>query len=197
MPSRGSSTTALFLLVAAMGMLAGGVGAQAPAPAPALDCNTVLLNLASCLDYVSGQATKPSANCCADLSGIVEANPICLCDLFVSNGSFSGINLTLAANLPSLCKVQTLPVSLCSAVGIPVSGPIAASLSPTLSSPSISPGISPSGPKSTPSTSAISSSPSAATGSSSNSAGSITASAATLIALAMVAAAGGQIFQPK
>ncbi|KAM3740290.1 hypothetical protein ACB098_08G087500 [Castanea mollissima] len=127
------------------------VSAQAEAPgsspssasAPAMDpCLNNLLNMSDCLTFVeaASNATKPDKACCPELAGLLESNPICLCELLGSNITESyGINIDVkrALKLPSLCGLQTLPVSTCSAVGYPVPGPVGGP------SPSESPGLSP------------------------------------------------------
>ncbi|KDP42907.1 hypothetical protein JCGZ_23849 [Jatropha curcas] len=127
------------------------VSAQAPSPAPFLspeplkplgplaptpatttnDCITPLLNMSDCLSYVQEPSTAkvPDKNCCPELAGLVDSNPICLCQL-LGNSSLTEsfgikININRALKLPSVCGVETPPVSTCAAVGYPVPGPTA------------------------------------------------------------------------
>ncbi|XP_075634087.1 uncharacterized protein LOC142606645 [Castanea sativa] len=149
------ATAKVFAMVAASVILFSAfflsVSAQAEAPgsspasasAPAMDpCLNNLLNMSDCLTFVeaASNATKPDKACCPELAGLLESNPICLCELLGSNITESyGINIDVkrALKLPSLCGLQTLPVSTCSAVGYPVPGPVGGP------SPSESPGLSP------------------------------------------------------
>ncbi|KAL0929080.1 hypothetical protein M5K25_001020 [Dendrobium thyrsiflorum] len=98
-------------------------------PSPAFtgpDCTTALLNLSSCLTFVEQGAnlTVPDKGCCPSLAGLVDSNPVCLCQLLASSNTF-GIKIddTKALMLPTICHVQTPPVSLCNALGIPVASP--------------------------------------------------------------------------
>ncbi|XP_020594593.1 non-specific lipid transfer protein GPI-anchored 2-like isoform X1 [Phalaenopsis equestris] len=98
-----------------------------PSPAtPGLDCTNDLLNLTSCLTYVEQGAnlTVPEKGCCPALAGLVDSNPICLCQLLSTSNTF-GIKIddTKALMLPTICHVQTPPVSVCNDLGIPVASP--------------------------------------------------------------------------
>ncbi|KAL6569519.1 hypothetical protein OROMI_014033 [Orobanche minor] len=148
------SATSILMIAA---MLAAAASAQSPspgpgmalppaapgpfynggAPAPTLDCFTYLLNLSDCLTFVEdgSNLTKPDPGCCPELSNLVDTQPICLCQL-LGDPSQVGISVDVnrALKLPSLCSVSTPPVSLCAAIGIPVSA-----LSPS-EAPSPSPG---------------------------------------------------------
>ncbi|THG16779.1 xylogen-like protein 11 [Camellia sinensis] len=103
------------------------IGAGAPGPGGAMDCMTNLLNMSDCLTYVEAGSnlTKPDKACCPELAGLVESNPLCLCQL-LANTSITGIQIELnkALNLPTVCAVQTPPISTCAAVGYPVPGPM-------------------------------------------------------------------------
>ncbi|KAJ0084968.1 hypothetical protein Patl1_30132 [Pistacia atlantica] len=95
-------------------------------PSASNDCINKLLNMSDCLSYVTAgsNVTVPDKPCCPELAGLVESNPICLCDLLGQSSSFGlNIDLNRALKLPSVCKVATPPVSLCSAVGVPVPSP--------------------------------------------------------------------------
>ena len=91
-----------------------------PAPGPGgLDCLTSLANVSDCLTYVEAGSnlTKPDESCCPELAGLVESEPICLCQLVAGNATESfglEIDMKKALKLPSVCGVQTPPVSLCS-----------------------------------------------------------------------------------
>ncbi|CAL5354188.1 unnamed protein product [Camellia sinensis] len=127
------------IIVATAALLLAMVAAQAPAAAPepaagapgpggAMDCMTSLANMSDCLTYVQAGSnlTKPDKACCPELAGLVESNPICLCQLLGNTSATIGIQIELnkALNLPTVCAVQTPPISTCAAVGYPVPGPM-------------------------------------------------------------------------
>ncbi|KAI4305819.1 hypothetical protein L6164_029162 [Bauhinia variegata] len=135
---------ATFLLLAASS--SGGVSAPvaappltaaSPGPAGGNDCFTALVGLSDCLTYVEegSNLTKPDKGCCPALSKLINTNPICLCQLLGNPNATSSlgvkIDLNRALKLPSVCKVETPPVSTCSAVGVPVSLPMTPSMSPS------------------------------------------------------------------
>ncbi|KAK3003024.1 hypothetical protein RJ639_019434 [Escallonia herrerae] len=114
------------LLVAALP--ATEAQSPSPAPGPAMDCMTALLNMSDCLSYVQegSNLTKPDKACCPELAGLVESQPICLCQLLSKSGLGNlgiQIDLNKALKLPSVCKVATPPVETCAAVGVPVGVP--------------------------------------------------------------------------
>lgn len=117
----------------------------APAPTTGTnDCLMPLSNMTDCLSYVQmpSNATVPDKNCCPELAGLIDSNPICLCEL-LSNSSLTEsfgikIDVSRALKLPSICRIQTPPVSLCSDAGYPVPGPIASDAPQ-----SVSPGVQP------------------------------------------------------
>ncbi|XP_059318119.1 non-specific lipid transfer protein GPI-anchored 5-like [Lycium ferocissimum] len=89
------------------------------------DCTSTLMTMASCLSFVTGSATKPSASCCSALSGVLQSKPRCLCVIVNGGGSSLGvqINQTQALALPSACNLQTPPVSKCNAGNAPIISP--------------------------------------------------------------------------
>ncbi|KAF6146498.1 hypothetical protein GIB67_037798 [Kingdonia uniflora] len=128
-----TSVAMVFMLLAYSSVSAQ----EAPAPAPeaGLDCMTPLVNMSDCLTFVeAGSKLKtPDKGCCPAFAGLVESAPICLCQLLGNSNSF-GITLDMnkALSLPTVCKVQTPPVSLCPA-GVPAGSPMASeSPSPSL-----------------------------------------------------------------
>ncbi|XP_065859223.1 non-specific lipid transfer protein GPI-anchored 5-like [Euphorbia lathyris] len=78
-------------------------------------CSSVIIGLASCLNYVTGSSATPSASCCSQLANVVQSQPECLCTVLNGGGSSIGvsINQTLALALPGACNVQTPPISRC------------------------------------------------------------------------------------
>lgn len=84
------------------------------APAPAVDCITVLTNVSDCLTYVQtgSNLTVPDKACCPEFAGLLESNPICLCQLIGQAENF-GVDLSRALMLPDACKVEIPPLSAC------------------------------------------------------------------------------------
>lgn len=78
-------------------------------------CTRVLIGLAPCLNYITGNSSTPSSSCCSQLANVVQSQPDCLCAAVNSGGSGLGIaiNQTLALELPAACNVKTSPVSQC------------------------------------------------------------------------------------
>ncbi|KAK7306768.1 hypothetical protein VNO77_44724 [Canavalia gladiata] len=162
-----TSTTIITTLVLMLACYAASAPTPAPettmAPSPGTDgCFMALTNMSDCLTFVEdgSNLTKPDKGCCPELAGLVESNPICLCELLGKPDSIGiKIDLNKAFKLPSVCGVSTPPVSACAAVGVPVSSPPSTdSLSPNIapgggtdtssSNPATSPGPGGSGPSS-------------------------------------------------
>ncbi|KAF1872148.1 hypothetical protein Lal_00033802 [Lupinus albus] len=115
--------TYIIALVFALGCY--GVSGQSLAPesatAPSPDgdgvggCFPALVNMSNCLTYVEdgSNLTKPEKGCCPELAGLVDSNPICLCEL-LGKPDFVGIkiNFNKALKLPSLCDVSTPQLAL-------------------------------------------------------------------------------------
>uniref|UniRef100_A0A2P2P421 Bifunctional inhibitor/plant lipid transfer protein/seed storage helical domain-containing protein n=1 Tax=Rhizophora mucronata TaxID=61149 RepID=A0A2P2P421_RHIMU len=129
---------ALFLVFAVMTI--DEVAAQS-------GCSTVLVGLAPCLNYVSGNTSTPSSSCCSQLASVVKSQPRCLCTLVNGGGSSLGVNInqTLALSLPKACNVQTPPVSQCNAVDAPAASPTGSSGRPPADSSSGKPADTPPG----------------------------------------------------
>ncbi|KAK6117183.1 hypothetical protein DH2020_049062 [Rehmannia glutinosa] len=51
-------------------------------------CTSVLISMASCLNYVTGSAATPSTSCCSALANVVQTQPRCLCTIV--NGAVNG-----------------------------------------------------------------------------------------------------------
>ncbi|MBA0856775.1 hypothetical protein Goshw_002813 [Gossypium schwendimanii] len=96
-------------------------------------CTTVLVSMSPCLNFIAGNLSTPSQQCCTQLASVVRSSPQCLCEVLNGGGSSLGINVnrTQALALPGACNVQTPPVSACngaspapadSPVGSPESG---------------------------------------------------------------------------
>uniref|UniRef100_A0ACD5YG23 Uncharacterized protein n=1 Tax=Avena sativa TaxID=4498 RepID=A0ACD5YG23_AVESA len=98
-------------------------GAPAPSSWGELDCRAAMLNLSACLTYVeSGSAlTRPDHGCCGALSGVADGEAACVCGLVGGYGSFGvRVDAVRALALPTVCRVDAPPPSLCAALGMPV-----------------------------------------------------------------------------
>lgn len=98
--------TSLALIV--VSMLWAGAMAQS-------SCTNVLISMSPCLNYITGNTSTPSSQCCTQLSSVVRSSPQCLCEVLKGGGSSLGINInqTQALALPGACNVQTPPISRC------------------------------------------------------------------------------------
>ncbi|KAG8085962.1 hypothetical protein GUJ93_ZPchr0010g10478 [Zizania palustris] len=148
-------------------LLTTATGAQSPAAAPGpapggagLDsaCLNALLNMSDCLAYVQNGSTarRPDKPCCPELAGLVESNPVCLCELLSGAGDSYGIavDYSRALALPAICRVATPPVSTCAGTFIittfgynvhlgPAAAPTPAAGSPSAGDSPLFPGSSP------------------------------------------------------
>ncbi|KAL2469860.1 Bifunctional inhibitor/lipid-transfer protein/seed storage 2S albumin superfamily protein [Abeliophyllum distichum] len=117
----------VLILVA---MFWGGVVAQSN------DCTNSIVSMSPCLNYITGNSSRPSPGCCTQLTTVVRSQPGCLCQVLNGGGSSLGldINQTQALALPKACNVQTPPVSQCNA-GSPSGSPSTPN-SPNSSNPS-------------------------------------------------------------
>jgi hypothetical protein len=99
---------ALPAAAAAPGPSGGGVDSA---------CLNSLLNMSDCLTYVTkgSAARRPDAPCCPELAGMVDSNPVCLCELLSGAADSYGIavDYARALALPGICRVATPPVSTC------------------------------------------------------------------------------------
>ncbi|KAH9729787.1 AAI domain-containing protein [Citrus sinensis] len=108
--------TVLIAVIVAAAFCGGDVAAQSS------DCNNVLISMSPCLDYITGNSSRPSSSCCSELSNTVKSQPQCLCEVIKGGGSSASslginVNQTQAMALPSACNVQTPPVSRCNGNG--------------------------------------------------------------------------------
>ncbi|CAI0407587.1 unnamed protein product [Linum tenue] len=105
-------------------------------------CTTALIGLSPCLNYISGNTSRPSSSCCSQLGSVVSSQPQCLCQLVNGGGSSLGItiNQTRALGLPSACRVQTPPVSRCNGGNAPSGSPASGGGSPPSDSSNGNPG---------------------------------------------------------
>ena len=88
------------LVLVLVGMLSGGVAAQS-------SCNSVMMGMVPCLNYVTGNSSNPSSSCCSQLASVVQTRPQCLCSVLNGSGVVLGltVNQTLALALPGACNV--------------------------------------------------------------------------------------------
>lgn len=89
---------------------------SAPAPPPALDCTGAMMNLSACLTYAEAGSnlTRPGKGCCRGLASVVDTEPVCLCQLICDNDVFGvEIDTTKALALPTACRVDAPPATLC------------------------------------------------------------------------------------
>ncbi|KAH0892523.1 hypothetical protein HID58_054952 [Brassica napus] len=96
------------------------------APAPAVDCSTLIINMADCLDFVTagGTSAKPKSSCCAGLKTVLKADAECLCEAFKNSASFGiTLNMTKAATLPTACKLHAPSISNCGLSMTPTMAP--------------------------------------------------------------------------
>ncbi|XWS53960.1 hypothetical protein CRYUN_Cryun10bG0045700 [Craigia yunnanensis] len=128
MANRKMATCLVLVLVA---MLCTGATAQP-------GCTSVLISLSPCLNYISGNSSTPSQQCCTQLANVVRSSPQCLCEVLNGGGASLGItiNQTQALALPGSCNVQTPPISSCNAASpapadSPVGSPESRSIIPT------------------------------------------------------------------
>nr|XP_043637131.1 non-specific lipid transfer protein GPI-anchored 12-like [Erigeron canadensis] len=92
------------------------------AMAPTTDCVTALTNVSDCLTFVQvgSNMTAPDKACCPEFAGLLESNPMCLCQLVGQAESF-GVDIGRALMLPDACKVEIPSLDACPAP--PVSAP--------------------------------------------------------------------------
>ncbi|KAL6494562.1 hypothetical protein OROGR_031362 [Orobanche gracilis] len=89
------------------------------APAPSVDCSSLVLNMADCLSYVTEGSTakKPEGTCCSGLKTVLKTDAKCICETFRNSAQLGvTLNLTKALALPAACHVHAPDVSNC-AVG--------------------------------------------------------------------------------
>lgn len=88
---------------------------HAVAQSTVADCGASLLPLAPCGAFVQGRAAAPVESCCDNVDVLYKRNPTCLCALLTSSGSVSPfpINVSLALQLPLLCKLNNVDPSTC------------------------------------------------------------------------------------
>ncbi|ESQ31490.1 hypothetical protein EUTSA_v10004996mg [Eutrema salsugineum] len=128
-----STATPLLLIILLSISSASVYGAshhRTAAPAPAVDCSTLILNMADCLSFVSSGGTdaKPTGSCCSGLKTVLKTDAECLCEAFKSSASLGvTLNITKASTLPAACKLHAPSITNC---GLSVAPTIAPALAP-------------------------------------------------------------------
>ncbi|XAR49440.1 hypothetical protein NMG60_11032653 [Bertholletia excelsa] len=130
MATKTAAATAVLFSVLAL-----WVTGKVESASPAVDCTSVVLNLADCLSYVSNgsDVDKPEGTCCSGLKTVVKTNPECLCEGFKNSAQMGvSLNMTKALALPSACHVPAPPLSECGLSLAPnAAPPVAAATPPT------------------------------------------------------------------
>ncbi|GAV71839.1 LTP_2 domain-containing protein [Cephalotus follicularis] len=126
-PKMALSKISMVFLVLTVVSVWSSVGAKHTplAPAPAVDCTSLVLTMADCLPYVQNGSTvtKPEGTCCSGLKTVLKTDAECLCEAFKSSGSY-GIVLDIpkAANLSAACKISAPSISNCG-LSVPAGAP--------------------------------------------------------------------------
>ncbi|XP_071737516.1 non-specific lipid transfer protein GPI-anchored 12-like [Rutidosis leptorrhynchoides] len=94
------------------------------AMAPTTDCMTAIANVSDCLTFVQNGSTlaAPDKKCCPEFAGLLESNPICLCQLVGQADSF-GVDIGRALMLPDACKLEIPSLDSCPASPTPAPTP--------------------------------------------------------------------------
>ncbi|KAK1359275.1 non-specific lipid-transfer protein-like protein [Heracleum sosnowskyi] len=111
-------TTHLFILstLLILGVTNVCSASHHTAPAPAVDCSTVVMNMVDCLSFVTSGSTvvKPEGSCCSGLKSVLKTNAECLCEAFKNSAQFGvSLNVTKAMTLPTICKISAPSVTNC------------------------------------------------------------------------------------
>ncbi|KAL1557822.1 non-specific lipid transfer protein GPI-anchored 31 [Salvia divinorum] len=126
----------LAAICAVFALLAAVSSAAKSAPAPAVDCSSLVLNMADCLTFVTAGSTakKPEGTCCSGLKTVLKTDAECLCEAFRNSAQLGvTLNITKAMSLPAACHVSAPSVSNC---GLSTGTGSAPALSPSAASPS-------------------------------------------------------------
>ncbi|XP_047967520.1 non-specific lipid transfer protein GPI-anchored 11 [Salvia hispanica] len=97
-------------------LLAAACSAAKSAPAPAVDCSSLVLNMADCLTFVTAGSTakKPEGTCCSGLKTVLKTDAECLCEAFRNSAQLGvTLNISKALTLPAACHVSAPSVSNC------------------------------------------------------------------------------------
>ncbi|KAG6414908.1 hypothetical protein SASPL_122284 [Salvia splendens] len=117
-------------------LLAAACSAAKSAPAPAVDCSSLVLNMADCLTFVTAGSTakKPEGTCCSGLKTVLKTDAECLCEAFRNSAQLGvTLNISKALTLPAACHVSAPSVSNC---GLSIGSGSAPVLAPSAAPPS-------------------------------------------------------------
>ncbi|CAA7034865.1 unnamed protein product [Microthlaspi erraticum] len=120
------ATPFLLVLLLSVSSVYGASHHHTAAPAPSVDCTTLILNMAECLSFVSSGVTemKPARACCDGLKTVLKTDAQCLCEAFKSSASFGvTLNITKASTLPAACKLHAPSISNCGLSLAPATAP--------------------------------------------------------------------------
>ncbi|XP_073030524.1 non-specific lipid transfer protein GPI-anchored 31-like isoform X2 [Primulina eburnea] len=109
------------------------------APAPAVDCSTLVLTMVDCLSFVTegSKLTKPEGQCCSGLKNVLKTKAECLCETFRNSAQLGvKLNVSKAATLPAACSVSAPSISNCGSLS-----PLAISPSSVAGAPATSIGV--------------------------------------------------------
>ncbi|KAF8405981.1 hypothetical protein HHK36_008061 [Tetracentron sinense] len=123
----------LFLLCVLAIWAVATVNCAAPAPAPVVDCSTLIFSMVDCLSFVSNgsKESKPQGNCCSGLKTVLKTDAECICEAFKSSAQLGIVlNVTKASSLPASCGVSAPSISNC---GLSITPGAAPAHSPTIS----------------------------------------------------------------
>lgn len=82
-----------------------------------IECSFVVLNMATCLSFetIGSQVDKPDALCCSGLKKVLDTKAECLCVGLKKSASMGiKVNITKAATLLAVCKLDAPPTTACS-----------------------------------------------------------------------------------
>ncbi|CAF2145223.1 hypothetical protein HID58_049811 [Brassica napus] len=119
-------TPFLFILLLSVSSVLEAAHHHTAAPAPAVDCSMLILNMADCLSFVSagGTEAKPASSCCNGLKTVLKTDAECLCEGFKSSASLGvTLNMTKAATLPAACKLHAPSMAACGLSAAPTMAP--------------------------------------------------------------------------
>lgn len=80
------------------------------------ECADKLIDLASCVPYVGGEAKTPTIDCCSGLKMVLEKSKKCICILIKDRDDPNlgiKINATLAIQLPTACHAPANNITQC------------------------------------------------------------------------------------
>ncbi|XP_026429532.1 non-specific lipid-transfer protein-like protein At5g64080 [Papaver somniferum] len=116
----------LVLCVLAIFAFAEVVNSKTIAPAPAVDCSTIIFSMADCLTFVTSgsKVTKPEGACCSGLKTVLKADAQCICEAFKNSGSLGVVlDIKKAMTLPAACGVSAPSIDKCGLALSPAGAP--------------------------------------------------------------------------